>query len=153
MDLSFLNYKYTFSIVLIAIVEENYKFWYVNVGAQWRMIDEGIFNNCSLSKAFEMDKLNFPNSAATPGSNLLVTFMILADDAFPLKTYVMKPYSRHGMVLEERIFNNRLSRARMVVKNAFGILSSKFRVFRSPIALKTSSIRSIVLAAIVYTTS
>ena len=41
----------------------------------------------------------------------------------------------------------------MVVKNAFGILSSKFPVFRSPIALKTSSIRSIVLAAIVYTTS
>ena len=133
----------------MAIVDANYNFRYVKVGAQGSISDAGVFNNCSLSNALERDELNLQNSAAIPGSNLVVPYMILTDDAFPLKTY-HKSYSRRGIVLEERIFNYRLSRARRVVENAFGILLCKFQMFRSPIALKTSYVHIIpvVLAAI-----
>ena len=145
---TFLNYKHTFSIVLMAVVDANYKFRYVNIGAQGRIGDAGVFNSCSLSKALERNDLHFPDAEPLPGSDLIVPYMLLADDAFPLKTYIMKPYSRRGMKHTERIFNYRLSRARRVVENAFGILSSKFRVLRAPIALKTASVRCVVLAAI-----
>lgn len=58
----------------------------------------------------------------------------------------MKPLSCRSTEISERIFNYRLSWARRVVENAFGILSAKFMVFRAPIALKLSTTRSIVLA-------
>ena len=40
----------------------------------------------------------------------------------------------------------RLSRARRIDENAFGIIASIFRVFNSPIAMKIVTARQIVLA-------
>ena len=53
-----------------------------------------------------------------------------ADDAFPLKPYIQKPYSQIGLTAERCIFNYRLSRAR---RNGFGILAKRFRVFMNPL--------------------
>lgn len=47
----------------------------------------------------------------------------------------------------ERIYNYRVSRARRVVENAFGILASKFRVFEEPISLKVETVDKVVLAS------
>ncbi|XP_074032172.1 uncharacterized protein [Leptinotarsa decemlineata] len=45
-----------------------------------------------------------------------------------------------------RTVNYRLSRARRVVVNAFGILASKFRLFEKPISLKLETLDKVVLA-------
>ena len=39
----------------------------------------------------------------------------------------MKPFSHRAMTNEERMFNYRLSRALLVVKNSFGILAHRWR--------------------------
>lgn len=57
---TFYNYKHTFSIVLMALVDADYKFIYVDVGAQGRISDAGVFNNCKLSSLLEKKKLNIP---------------------------------------------------------------------------------------------
>ena len=108
---------------------------YVDVGSKGRGSDGGIFQNSSLYNALETNSLAIPTD-----------FVIVGDDAFPLKTYLMKPYSRRNMSLSERIYNYRISRARRVVKNAFGILASKFRVFEKPISLKLETVDKVVLA-------
>jgi hypothetical protein len=59
---------------------------------------------------------------------------VVGDDAFPLKTYLMKPYSKVALSKEQKIFNYRLSRPRTVVENAFGILVSRFHIFEKPIS-------------------
>lgn len=66
-----------------------------------------------------------------PGRNLPVPFTIVADDAFLMKEYIMKPYGRSDLYdINKRVYNYRLSRARRTVENAFEILASRFRIFQ-----------------------
>ena len=75
---------------------------------------------------------------------------ILSQLHFVLATHIMKPYPGHkpGASSPERIFNYRLSRARRITENVFGILSSKFRVLLTPIALHPDKVESAVLSCI-----
>ena len=58
----------------------------------------------------------------------------------------MKPYSLHGKGKPYQIANYRISRGRRVVENAFGILSSRFRVLSNTILVHPNRVRVIVLA-------
>jgi hypothetical protein len=55
----------------------------------------------------------------------------------------MKPFSHRTLAYEEKNFNYRLSRARRVVKNAFGILSSRFRIFHTAINLRPDKVETL----------
>ena len=142
----FFNYKHTFSIVLMALVDAEYKFIYIDAGCNGRVSDGGVFKNCTLYSALENGTLNIPQPSSIEASGTLVPYMIVADDAFPLKEYLQKPYSQNGLNKEKRIFNYRLSRARRIVENAFGILSNRIRVFMSPIRLMPEKVESIAFA-------
>ena len=49
----YFNYKGTFSVVLLALVDANCKFMYVDVGCNGRISDGGVYGSSSLSKAIE----------------------------------------------------------------------------------------------------
>jgi len=61
----FFNYKHTFSIVLVAIANANYEFIMVDIGANGRVSDGGVFSNTVFYKNFLEKKLNIPE----PGNN------------------------------------------------------------------------------------
>lgn len=61
----------------------------------------------------------------------------------------MRPFPGKDLSLSQRIFNYRLSRARRIVENAFGILAARFRIFRKPIEAKPENADYIVLASCV----
>lgn len=68
-----------------------------------------------------------------PERSKKILYVFLGDEAFALNENLMKPFSgTHRKGSAERIFNYRLSRARRVVENVFGICSAVFRVLRKP---------------------
>uniref|UniRef100_A0A1Y1MH57 Uncharacterized protein n=2 Tax=Photinus pyralis TaxID=7054 RepID=A0A1Y1MH57_PHOPY len=143
------NYKSFFSIVLMALVDADYNFMFVDIGCQGRISDGGVFQNCQLYKKIANNALNQPTSSPLIGRTVAIPFVFLGDAAFPLSEHIMKPYAgQHPKESPERIFNYRLSRARRVVENAFGIASSVFRVLRKPILLEPEKAQLIVMTVV-----
>ena len=59
----------------------------------------------------------------------------------------MRPYPSQ-LSKEERILHYRLSRARRVIENTFGILAARWRIYHSPIITSIENAESYVLATI-----
>ena len=91
--------------------------------------------------------IGFPDPEELQGTGFLCNYHLIGDDAFPLRKDIMKPFPFRQLNYEQHIFNYRLSQARRVVENAFGILANRFRVFLTKIALPTSKVVAIVLAS------
>ena len=103
----YFNYKHSFSIVLLTIVDANYKFLYTDIGCNGRISDGGVFRNCDMHKELDEKRLNIPNPTLLPSTHIPFLYMIVADDAFPLKKYTMKPFSQIGLTPQRRIYNYR----------------------------------------------
>lgn len=100
-------------------------------------------------RKLQNNDLKIPPDTNLPRTQQEVPYVFVADDAFPLQNHVMKLYRGvHANGSDKRIYNYRLSRARRVVENAFGILSSVFRVL-TPMLLQPKK-ASIVVMACVY---
>ena len=133
--------------MLLAIVDANYKFIYVETGATGRSGDAGVFSESALKKALDDNSLNLPPPANVDGiSDHKINHHFVGDDAFSLTSTMMKPYPQRLLDKPKRIFNYRLSRARRVVENAFGILTSRFRVFLTTIRLQPEKVTYLILA-------
>lgn len=145
----YFNYKKFFSVVLLALVDANYKFIYVNVGDLGKNSDAGIYSRSNLAARLEANTLNIPEPKALPGTRVLQPHVIVGDEAFPLKTYLMRPYPAAQLDDQRRIYNKRHSRARRVSENAFGILCQKFRIYYRNICLSPDHVDSVILATCV----
>jgi len=143
------NYKNSFSIVLMALVSSDYRFMYADIGSQGRISDGGVFRNSSLWQKMSSDSLNLPMPSPLPGSNKDTPYVFLGDGAFALDTNLMKPYpGNHTSGSPQRIFNQTLSGSRVVVENVFGILASRYRIFKKPISLAPEKVSIITMTCI-----
>jgi len=121
----------------MAFVNSEYCFTFVDVGAQGRMNDSGVYANTSIYRKIIRNELLFPPPEPLLQRHKEMPYVFIGDDAFPMSSTLLKPYrGNHPKGSLERIFNYRLCRARRVVENVFGILASVFRVFRSPMLLQ-----------------
>ncbi|XP_060597835.1 uncharacterized protein LOC132751651 [Ruditapes philippinarum] len=145
------NYKGTFSIVLMALVDANLQFTMIDIGSYGRNSDGGVFAHSKFGTALSCNQLHLPLACVMPGAEELgpMPYVILGDEAFPLQEHIMRPYPGRGHNFAEQIFNYRLSRARRIVESAFGILAARWRVFYTKICVSVSTTKAIVKAAIV----
>jgi len=75
---------------------------------------------------------------------------IISDAAFPLLTWVMKPYPiSNDMSLAQRNFNYRLSSARMTVENSFGRLKGRWRILLKRADQSLENMKNIIKACLI----
>lgn len=129
----YFNYKAFFSIVLLAVVDGNGKFVIVDVGSCGGNSDGGIFERSQFGKRLANNLLHIPKESTLPGTDISNPFVFVADDAFPLKDNIMKPFPQKRLTYEKEVFNYRLSRARGVVEMAFGNIAQMWRKLLQPI--------------------
>ena len=120
----FYNYNKLYYIVLMVVVDAHYRCVYIDVGAQGSSSDGGVFKECELFKALDGQYVGLPDPETIPSDAKPIAYHLVGDEAFALKTWMMKPFPGLGRNTEERIFNYRLSRAKRVVENVFGMLSN-----------------------------
>lgn len=90
------NYKEFFSIVLLAIVDANYNFVAVDIGAFGREGDAGVFMRSNFGKRINNNTFNIPPPKPLPGTNIELPHVIVGDEAFALHENLMKSYPRQA---------------------------------------------------------
>ncbi|XP_037808567.1 protein ALP1-like [Lucilia sericata] len=143
------NYKKTFSLVLLAVCDADYKYTYVNVGAYGSESDGGILRQTEFGQALINNELDLPDDSNLPNSSLKFPFYLVGDEAFPLKPHLMRPYGGRLLPKEKEIFNNRLSSSRRYIENTFGIMVAKFRIFHTVISASPELAKSIIKSTVV----
>ena len=107
----FYNYKGMFSVVLMALVDADYRFTYVDIGDYGSNSDGGIFKNSKFGQAFMNNQLGIPGLKTLDNwpDGGVVPHCIVADEAFPLRCDLMRPYpktnNRQTLPEEQKIFN------------------------------------------------
>jgi hypothetical protein len=109
----------------MALVDAKYRFLWVDVGRNGSCSDGGIFGESDLKKAIVDQDIGIPDPKPFPRDDQPMPYAIVADDAFALKSWLMKPFPQRGLCNRKRKTNYRISRARRVVENAFGILAHR----------------------------
>ena len=131
------------------MVSSDYQFIWADVSGKGSASDAQIYNHSDLKKGLENDDImGWPRPDPLPNDTQDVPYFIVGDDAFALRTYLMKPYSARKLTREERIYNYRLSRARRVIENTFGVLVNRFQVLLTTMQHHAETVGLIVKACV-----
>lgn len=82
----------------------------LNIRASGRQSDGGIFKQSVFGQKLEANAMDLPSPKPLWEDGLDLPYIIVADEAFPLTSYLLRPYSgKDGFPTEQRIYNYRLS--------------------------------------------
>lgn len=135
--------------MLLAVCDSMHRFTYVNIGGFGSESDGGIFRNSNLGQMLESGEFNIPDPEFVQGSEMRIPYFLLGDAAFPLKPYLMVPYSGRHLEQDKFHHNKELSCGRGLIENSFGVLAARWQVFLKPISAAPKKIDKIIKACVV----
>lgn len=144
----YVNRKGYHSIVIQSVVDCNYRFRDVVIGWPGSVHDARILSN---SRVYEKGNNNtlFPDIRERIGDQD-VPIVIIGDPAYPLLPWRLKIYPENTSIPQsQRVFNYRLSRARMTVENTYGRWKGRFRRFSKRIDMEVSGVVNLTAASCV----
>lgn len=99
-----------------------------------------------MGRKVNKNEFGFPPPQKLPGSNLETPHVLIGDEAFALKTTMMKPYSRALALRDQEaaVYNIRHTHARRAVEDSFGVLCARFRILFTPIIALPSTVDKII---------
>ena len=137
----------------MALVCHDYRFTYIDIGQYRSNSDGAVFKDSEFGRAFLNDQLDVPDPVHFPNfpASGPVLYCFVADEAFPLRCDLMRPFPRETACLswDELVFNYRLCRARRIVENAFGILVQHWGIFSRKLNLLPNNADSVIKACVI----
>ncbi|KYN43832.1 hypothetical protein ALC56_01701 [Trachymyrmex septentrionalis] len=85
---TFYNYKSTHSIGLLPVADANCCFTIVDIGAEGRRSDDGIFQESRLGHRLENNDLDLPESESIVENGPKLPYVTVCDEAFTLTSYI-----------------------------------------------------------------
>lgn len=139
------NRKGYYSIVLQAIVDDEYLFRDVMVGYPGSVHDARVLSNSSVYRKANQKEILNTNSVRIRGIDVYP--FLVGDSAYPINTWLMKPFPYNStMSSEKKKFNYIVSQARIVTENAFGRLKARWRRLMKQNDMDVSRVPLVVLA-------
>ena len=122
----FYNRKGWYSMLVQAVVDHNYQFIDVCVGWPGSVHDARVLVNSSVYKKASRKEILCGQQLNIRGTDIPV--FLVGDSVYPLSSWLMKhfPHNSH-LTPGQRSFSYHLSKARIVVENAFGRLKARWR--------------------------
>ncbi|XP_011883603.1 PREDICTED: putative nuclease HARBI1 [Vollenhovia emeryi] len=111
------NYKGFHSIVLMAIASASYRFMLVDIGAQGRHSDGGVFLNSVMGQKFHQEQLNIPLPSPLHINGPSLPYMIVADEAFQLNKFTLRPYPGRRPITASLETAEKIVKAAVVLHN------------------------------------
>ena len=79
--------------MLLAVCNARYQFTVVDIGQTGRQSRGGVYKNSNLGYTIDQNLLNVPAPSNDMSSNgKYYPYIFVADDAFQMKEYMLKPY-------------------------------------------------------------
>ena len=141
------NFKNFYSIVMMALVDSKCRFIWGTCGFPGNSHDAIIFQSTQLWS--DIKEGNFIPEIAANLNGVLVPPLVVGDSAFPFQPWLMKPYGNAVLTPEQRYFNYRLSRARMVTEECYGQLKGRWRILLRKCEGSKEEVRVATLACMV----
>lgn len=136
------------SVLLTAAVGADYKFLHVSVRAQAEDSDTFVFEDSDFRRLLDQGLFSRPAAEPLHNSNTLCPYVFVGSDVYPLRSDLITPFSCEDLDAGQRLFNQHLSRVHSVAENAFGILTSQWRIFHTSIYLHPEKVATITLATV-----
>ena len=142
------NRKGYYSIIVQALVDFRGRFLDVYMGWPGKVHDARVFVNSSLYQK-GINGCLFPDMKKNI-NGVDVPLVILGDPAYPALPWLMKPFPENEhTTTNQKLFNYRQSRARMVVENSFGRLKGRWRCLLKRLDCDLNNVCDIVASCIV----
>ncbi|KAK3929699.1 Protein ALP1-like [Frankliniella fusca] len=142
------GYKKRHCLTFMAVSNAKHQFLIVESGASGKRSDANIFYRSAFFSKLTHRKLNIPPPCPVSGLNNDLPFFFIGDNAYPLFENFAVPFKGNNLKDEEMVYNYRLSRARRIVENAFGVMCSMFRIFFRPIEGSPALVRSVIMCCL-----
>jgi hypothetical protein len=88
-----LNYKGFYSILIFALVDAEYKLVWADLSGKGAATDAQVYNDSELKQCIDDGTISFPDPEPLPNDNEDVPYFLVGDDAFALRSSMIKPYS------------------------------------------------------------
>lgn len=115
----------------------------------WNLLYNIGRNIHNFGRNIENKTINLPSPAYLHGTNVKSPYFFVGDEAFPFLENLLCPFPGKRQTLKKSIYNYRLSRARRVIENTFGILATRWQIYRRDIIADIKTVEHIIMGTVI----